>query len=684
SGNPRSIIATTTEIYDYLRLLYAHVGQPHCPDSGVPMNPMTSTDIVDKILAYPPGTKVILLAPIIKNEKGEFRDVIERLAREGFVRIRIDGNVFELTANARIKLDPEQKHTIEIIVDRLVINEQIRSRLADSVETALKWGQGTLIVLEPSDTQMKETIFSTRLFSPVTGKSYEPVTPKHFSFNSPVGACPVCHGLGQKMVFDPSLIVPDETKSLEEGAIFPWRRGGKRMIIYYKSLLKGVAAHYKQSIETPFKKLPEEFKNILLYGSGDTQMDFYHWRNGKLNKVSRPFEGVIPNLERLFNESESESTRNRLKAFMNPRFCDACNGKRLKPEILAVTLSSSVNVSNFLPEEKLNKKIPGLSIMDLCALSVEKADEFLASLVLNEFQKKIATDIVKEIRARLGFLKNVGLGYLTLDRESDTLSGGEVQRIRLATQIGAGLVGVLYILDEPSIGLHQRDNDKLLHTLKELRNLGNSVIVVEHDEETIRSADFIVDLGPGAGINGGEIVAIGTIEKILKNPQSLTAKYLRGELSIPSPLKRIKPSTEKGWLQIIGACENNLKNINAHIPLGTFTCVTGVSGSGKSTLIDTTLRRAMFRIFYGSKEPPGKYKEILGTENIDKVIIIDQSPIGRTPRSNPATYTGMFNHIRELFAKLPAAKVRGYDASRFSFNLRGGRCEKCQGDGVIK
>lgn len=684
SGNPRSIIATTTEIYDYLRLLYAHVGQPHCPDSGVPMNPMTSTDIVDKILAYPSGTKVILLAPIIKNEKGEFRDVIERLAREGFVRIRIDGNVFELSANARIKLDPEQKHTIEIIVDRLVINEQIRSRLADSVETALKWGQGTLIVLEPSDTQLKETIFSTRLFSPVTGKSYEPVTPKHFSFNSPVGACPVCHGLGQKMVFDPSLIVPDETKSLEEGAIFPWRRGGKRMIIYYKSLLKGVAAHYKQSIETPFKKLPEEFKNILLYGSGETQIDFYHWRNGKLNKVSRPFEGVIPNLERLFNESESESTRNRLKAFMNPRFCDACNGKRLKPEILAVTLSSSANVSNFLPEEKLNKKIPGLSIMDLCALSVEKADEYLASLVLNEFQKKIATDIVKEIRARLGFLKNVGLGYLTLDRESDTLSGGEVQRIRLATQIGAGLVGVLYILDEPSIGLHQRDNDKLLHTLKELRNLGNSVIVVEHDEETIRSADFIVDLGPGAGINGGEIVAIGTIEKILKNPQSLTAKYLRGELSIPSPLKRIKPSTEKGWLQIIGACENNLKNINAHIPLGTFTCVTGVSGSGKSTLIDTTLRRAMFRIFYGSKESPGKYKEILGTENIDKVIIIDQSPIGRTPRSNPATYTGMFNHIRELFAKLPAAKVRGYNASRFSFNLRGGRCEKCQGDGVIK
>lgn len=684
AGNPRSIIATTTEIYDYLRLLYAHVGQPHCPDSGLPLIPMTATDIVDKILAYPSGTKIILLAPVIKNEKGEFRDVIERLAREGFVRIRIDGNVFELSANARIKLDPEQKHTIEIIVDRLIINEQIRPRLADSVETALKWGQGTLIVLEPSDTQMKETVFSTRLFSPITGKSYEQVTPKHFSFNSPVGACPVCHGLGQKMVFDPSLIVPDENKSLEEGAIFPWRRGGKRMIIYYKSLLKGVAAHYKQRMETPFKKLPEEFKKILLYGSDNTQMDFYHWRNGKLNKVSRPFEGVIPNLERLFNESESESTRNRLKAFMNPHFCDGCNGKRLKPEILAVTLSSSIDVSNFLPDEKLNKKIQGLSIMDLCALSVEKVDEFLISLILNEFQKKIAADIVKEIRARLGFLKNVGLGYLTLDRESDTLSGGEVQRIRLATQIGAGLVGVLYILDEPSIGLHQRDNDKLLHTLKELRNLGNSVIVVEHDEDTIRSADFIVDLGPGAGVNGGEIVAIGTIEEILKNPQSFTAKYLRGELSIPSPLKRIKPSTEKGWLQIIGACENNLKNINVHIPLGTFTCVTGVSGSGKSTLVDTTLRRAMFRIFYGSKEPPGKYKEILGTGKIDKVIIIDQSPIGRTPRSNPATYTGMFNHIRELFAKLPTAKIRGYDASRFSFNLRGGRCEKCQGDGVIK
>ncbi|MGC8830784.1 MAG: excinuclease ABC subunit UvrA [Verrucomicrobiia bacterium] len=687
-SNPRSIIATTTEIYDYLRLLYAHIGQPHCPESGLPISSMTPTDITDKILSLPSGSRIILLAPIVKEEKGEFRDVIERLSREGFVRARIDDAIYELSINTRIKLDPDKKHTIEVVVDRLVIDDRIRPRLSDSVETALKWGKGTLLVLYQNPTDdpknWNQAIYSTRLFSPATGKSYEPVTPKHFSFNAPLGACPVCHGLGQKLVFDPALIVPDENKSLEQGAILPWKKGDKRMANYYQSLLKGVAAHYKQRTDTPYKNLPESFKNILLYGSGDTQIEFIYWRAGKLTKMVKPFEGVIPNLNRLYEESQSESTKNKLKAFMNPHPCDACNGKRLKPEILAVTLTSSVDVSGSLPENRLNPKVPGLSIMDFCALSVEKADEFLANLNINEFQRKIAADIIKEIRARLGFLKNVGLGYLTLDRESGTLSGGEAQRIRLATQIGAGLVGVLYILDEPSIGLHQRDNEKLLQTMKNLRDIGNSVIVVEHDEDTIRSADYIIDLGPGAGVNGGEVVACGTLEDILKNPRSLTAKYLNGELSIPIPLKRIKPCQEKGWLQIIGASENNLKNINVHIPLGTLTCVTGVSGSGKSTLVDTTLRRALFRMFYGSKEPPGKYKEILGTENIDKVIVIDQSPIGRTPRSNPATYTGMFNHIRDLFAKLPAAKIRGYDASRFSFNVRGGRCEKCQGDGLIK
>lgn len=684
-SNPRSIIATTTEIYDYLRLLYAHVGQPHCPETGVPLNPQTPTDIVDKILAFPEGTKAILLAPIVKNEKGEFRDVIERLAREGFARARIDGEFYELAANTRIKLDPSKKHSIEAVVDRLVIESRARARIADSVETALEWGHGILIVYFqiPNESQWNETIYSTRIYNPLTGKSYEPITPKHFSFNSPSGACPVCHGLGQKLVFDPSLVVPDENKTLDDGAILPWRRFDKRLASHYKSLLKGVCAHYNQRMDVPYKNLPDDFKKILLYGSGDTQIEFYVVKSNKLTKLVKPFEGVIPSLERIYSESESETTRNKLKTFMNPFPCDACNGKRLKPEILAVTLKSAADVSEFF-HNKTNPKIPGLSIMDFCALSIEKADEFLAGLILTDFQRKIANDIIKEIRSRLGFLKDVGLGYLTLDRESGTLSGGEAQRIRLATQIGAGLVGVLYILDEPSIGLHQRDNDRLLKTLKNLRDIGNSVIVVEHDEDTIRNADYIIDLGPGAGIHGGEVVACGTLEDILKSPRSLTAKYLSGELKIPVPQKRIRPSDEKGWLKILGAAEHNLKNINAMIPLGTLTCVTGVSGSGKSTLVDTTLRRALFRMFYGSKEPPGKHREILGVEKIDKVVVIDQSPIGRTPRSNPATYTGMFNHIRELFAKLPAARIRGYDASRFSFNVRGGRCEKCQGDGLIK
>lgn len=685
-SNPRSIIATTTEIYDYLRLLYAHVGQPHCPDTGIPITTQTASDIVGKVISLPQGTRIMILAPVVKNEKGEFRDVIERLAREGFVRARIDGELVELSANVRIKLDPSKKHTIDVVVDRIVVDEKARPRIADSIETALKWGNGNILILHQSknadSNEWTQSLYSTKMFSPATGKSFDKVTPKHFSFNSPLGACPVCHGLGQKLVFDPSLIIPDEEKSLENGAILPWRRGGKRMIMYYKSLLKGVAAHYNISLDTPYKNLPEDFKKVLLYGSGDTEIEFYHWRSGKLTKVVRPFEGVIPNLERIYTESESESTRSRLKAFMNPRFCDACHGKRLKPEILAVTLSSSAQCQ---PQQNDSPvKIPGLSIMDFCALSVEKADEFLNGLILTDFQKKIAADIIKEIRSRLKFLRDVGLGYLTLDRESGTLSGGEAQRIRLATQIGAGLVGVLYILDEPSIGLHQRDNDRLISTLKGLRDIGNSVIVVEHDEDTIRNADYIIDLGPGAGVYGGEIVACGTLDDILNNPRSLTGRYLKGELSIPVPRRRVQPDEEKGWLEIIGATENNLKNINVKIPLGTITCVTGVSGSGKSTLVDTILRRALFRYFYGSKEPPGAHKEIRGKEKLDKVVVIDQSPIGRTPRSNPATYTGMFNHIRELFAKLPAAKIRGYDAGRFSFNVRGGRCEKCQGDGVIK
>jgi excinuclease ABC subunit A len=564
------------------------------------------------------------------------------------------------------------------------------------------------------------------MYSPGTGKSYEKPTPKHFSFNSPNGACPVCHGLGQKMVFDEGLVVPDVEKSLEQGAVLPWRRGGKRMIVYYKAMLKAIAGHFNQSLEAPYKNLPEEFKRVLMHGSGETEISFQFWRAGKVSTVKRPFEGVLPNMERLYVESESEFTRNRLKAFMSPQFCDACQGKRLRPEILAVTLEcGDSSPLSPLSDLSLNKgahsarrtedaletnveplergsavptsrpngksgdksphsKIPGLSIMDVCLLSVNKADEFFAELKLTEFQLKIAGEVIKEIRARLGFLKNVGLGYLTLNRESGSLSGGEAQRIRLATQIGAGLVGVLYILDEPSIGLHQRDNDRLLETLKGLRNLGNSVLVVEHDADTIQAADYILDLGPGAGVHGGEVVAAGSLEQIKANRRSLTGRYLTGDLNIPLPKERKKPDKDRGSIEIIGASENNLKHVNARIPIGLFTCVTGVSGSGKSTLVDDTLRRALMRKFYGSKEKPGAHQEIKNYEGLEKVVVIDQTPIGRTPRSNPATYTGMFNAIRDLFARLPTAKVRGYESGRFSFNVKGGRCEKCQGDGLIK
>ncbi len=688
-GSMRSIIATTTEIYDYLRLLYAHVGQPHCPDSGKPMSSQTSTQIIDRLLELPEGTRLMLLAPVINHQKGEFRDVIEKLAREGFVRARVDGELIELEVDTRIKIDPKKKHYIDAVVDRLIINPDMRQRLADSVETALKWGKGRLIALtqeksQKTSNQWSEELHSSQMVSPKTGKSYDTLTPKHFSFNAPFGACPVCHGLGQKLVFDSELVVPNPDKSLSKGALAPWRRGGRRMIIYYNHVIRTVAAHYDQSVDTPWCDLPEEFRNVILFGSGDEEITFNFRRNGK--PTIKPFEGVIPNLERLMQETDSEFTKKRVKSCMSSQPCDACNGQRLRPEVLSCTIGGK-RANKIRPSIKGKRRkvaVPGLSVMEVCRLSVKEAMQFFDGLIFTELEQKIAGEVLKEIRSRLGFLNNVGLGYLSLNRESGTLSGGEAQRIRLATQIGAGLVGVIYILDEPSIGLHQRDNDRLLDTLKGLRDLGNTVIVVEHDEDTIRSADYLIDLGPGAGVHGGELVASGSLKDVCSSEKSITAKYLNGEFKIDVPKNRAYGTSEKGWLEIIGAAENNLQSIDVKIPLGTLTCVTGVSGSGKSTLINDVLQRALYRKWHGSKDKPGRHDAINGADLLDKAIVIDQSPIGRTPRSNPATYTGMFTHIRDLFAKLPAAKVRAYGPGRFSFNVKGGRCEKCQGDGMLK
>ena len=674
-ANPRSTIATTTEIYDYLRVLFSAVGQPHDPLTGRPLSRQTPQQIVDQILAYEPGSKIIVLAPLIENQAGEFRDVVEKIRREGFVRGRIDGQITELDRPKPIRLNKNSRHTIEAVVDRLVTRDGIRVRLTDSIETALKWGGNRLSILRSvpktsndESEQWEERRYSTDYGNAETGFTLAELTPKHFSFNSHLGACPACHGLGTQLVCDPDLMISDPDRTLAEGAIMPWRRGTKRMQAYYRHLQKALVKHFHVDEDVPFRDLPEQFKQALYFGTNATPIEMNFSENGE-KKVAKPFEGLVPQMQRLYEQTQSEFTRNRIRSFMTREPCKVCNGARLKPEVLAVTIK--------------DRNACELNIQQFSELTIETAARFIGALDLTARQRAIVTDVVREIQSRLQFLVEVGLGYLTLIRQSGTLSGGEAQRIRLATQIGSGLAGVLYILDEPSIGLHQRDNARLLGTLWRLRDLGNSVIVVEHDEETIRAADHIIDLGPGAGPRGGEIVAQGQLNDILSANNSLTGDYLSGRARIPIPRQRVQPRPD-GWLTVVGATENNLKKIDVSFPLGCLTCVTGVSGSGKSTLVDDILRRALFRRFYNAKEKPGAYRALRGIEQIDKAIVIDQSAIGRTPRSNPVTYTGAFTAIRELFAHLPAARVRGYDAGRFSFNVKGGRCENCEGDGLIK
>ncbi|MGB2705542.1 MAG: excinuclease ABC subunit UvrA, partial [Candidatus Omnitrophota bacterium] len=611
----------------------------------------SSQEITEKILEIPAGTKVMLLAPKIRGRKGEYRELFNQLRKDGFLRARIDGKIINLE-NEDIKLHKNKKHTIEVVIDRLVIANGVKKRLTDSIETALAMGNGVVIVNQfRSGTRSgpgTEILFSEKNACVTCGLSFEELVPRAFSFNSPYGACGLCGGLGNKIEIDPELVIPDKSRPLLE-AIAPWRRGGKGLILYFRRYLRALARNYGFDVFTPFNRLPKETRKIVLFGDEERGGDF---------------EGVIPNLERRFRETESEFIKTEINKYMSVLPCPSCRGKRLRPEALAVTIG-------------------GKNIMEVTELSVKEAKKFFGGLKLTPTEKLISHQALKEIVSRLTFMKNVGLEYLTLDRRSGTLSGGEAQRIRLATQIGAGLVGVLYILDEPSIGLHQRDNSKLLDTLMALRDLGNTLIVVEHDEATMRKSDYLIDLGPGAGEHGGEVVACGTFEDILKEKRSITGKYLRGELKISVPEKR-RSYKHKKALEVIGAAEHNLKNIDAVMPLGVFICVTGVSGSGKSTLVDEILYRALAKKFYRAKEKPGLHKKIIGAEFIDKVIVIDQSPIGRTPRSNPTTYTGAFGPIRLLFSRLPESRMRGYKPGRFSFNVKGGRCEACAGDGIKK
>ncbi len=668
-SNPRSTVGTVTEIYDYLRLLYARVGIPHCYLCGREISRQTVQEIVDRVLSFPEGMKIQILAPVIRGRKGEHRDVLENIARQGFVRVRVDGETMNLDES--IELARNVKHDIEVVVDRLAVKKDIRERLTDSVETALMLGMD-LILIHCGAPWEKDVVFSRRYACVECGVSFEELSPRMFSFNSPYGACPTCSGLGTTMEIDPELVIPDRDKSISEGAIIPWsnpittrrHRWKGAASRYYYTMLEAVAREYGFDLDTPFKDLTPRQKKAVLYGTGSREIRMEWERAGRYQVKNAPFEGVISNLDRRYRQTDSEYVREEIfSKYITLKTCPACRGARLKPESLAVT-------------------VQGRSIMAVTALPITSALEFFREMKLPGRQGIIAREVVKEIRERLMFLVNVGLGYLTMDRQSGTLSGGEAQRIRLATQIGSGLVGVLYVLDEPSIGLHQRDNSRLLDTLKKLRDLGNTIIVVEHDEATIRAADFIVDLGPGAGDRGGYLVAAGTLEDILNSPRSLSGKYLKGELKIETPPSRKPPSGE--FLVIEGAREHNLKNIEVRIPLGLFCCVTGVSGSGKSTLVEETLSRSLRRLLYRSREVPGDHDRLLGGELIDKVIDIDQSPIGRTPRSNPATYTGVFSHIRELFSRLPLAQMRGYRPGRFSFNVAGGRCESCSGDGIIK
>ena len=658
SRNPRSTVGTVTEIYDYMRLLWARVGVPYSPATGLPIESQTVSQMVDRVMAMGDGTRLYLMAPMVRGRKGEYRKELKELQQKGFQRVRVDGKLHEIAEVPA--LDKKLKHNIDVVVDRIVVREGLEQRLADSLETALKLADG-IVFVENADTE-EQTVFSERFACPVSGFTIEEIEPRLFSFNNPFGACPVCDGLGTEMHFDAMLVVPDEDKTLNDGAIAPWAGSSSP---YYKQTLQALARHFDARTTTPWNKLPEKLQKAILFGTKE-KITFEYDDGLRSYKTSKDFEGVIPNLERRWRETESAWVREEMQKFQAIHPCKSCGGARLKPEALAV-------------------KIAGKTIAEISELSIAAAGEWYGALEdkLTAKQNEIAYRILKEIKERLGFLNNVGLEYLTLSRNSGTLSGGESQRIRLASQIGSGLTGVLYVLDEPSIGLHQRDNDRLLATLKRLRDQGNTVIVVEHDEDAIRAADYLVDMGPGAGVHGGEVVAAGTPGEVMSNMNSLTAQYLTGVKQIEVPKTRRTGHRGK-FLELIGAKENNLKNVSVEIPLGTMTVVTGVSGSGKSTLVIETLHRALARGLMGAREHPGQHDRITGMQYLDKVIDIDQSPIGRTPRSNPATYTGAFTPIREWFAGLPEAKARGYQPGRFSFNVKGGRCEACQGDGVIK